>query len=544
MNFSSWYRLLLSAALAGGIVVTFRQSWRREHVKSAPLGIGGKPQVLETAVWFPPTLILWAQLLLLLLLAALWSPAQAAQTMVARALDMTLHLSAWFLALTAAMPLLRRRFRARTCAILWLLPTIAQYFCLLPSKQPFPRWSIYVPQPVLRWLLGLWAAGAAAVLGWYCLSHGWFCLRLRRSRRPETDEAVTALWRRELERAGYRPVRLFRTGAVSAPLSLGFTRWTRATVLPEQPYTEAELTWIFRHEIRHLQRGDISTKFFLAFANACCWWNPLVWLATRRAAEDLELSCDELVLTPEAAVTSATIFTANEAPEEFRGFTHDTAALYAYFDTLPAERLLQSTQDRDPGDGRSLYLILDTAWGWEVITLTDLGAVRQTYVRTEDRSEKTVTSYRLLAPLDWSQIEACLLPDEAEAEVPPVDVTVRVSLTVGDGVDGPVELKPVEAAATSEAGEVLWATGDSDHALELYAAEEGTLLLDFPQQPDSFTLFLTGEDGQAVLSLSGASQSVSVPAPVGSALRLEVSYPLEDGGVCEATYQLRISPME
>ncbi|HIR50568.1 MAG TPA: M56 family metallopeptidase [Candidatus Avoscillospira avicola] len=628
MNFSGWYRVLLSAVLAGGIVVTFRQSWRREHVESAPLGIGCKPQVLETAVWFPPTVILWAQLLLLLLLAALWSPAQAVQAMTSQALDMALHLSAWFLALTAAMPLLRRRFRARTCAILWLLPAIAQYFCLLPPKQPLPRWSIYVPQPALRWLLGLWGAGAAAVLGWYCLSHGWFCLRLRRSRRPETDEAVTALWRRELERAGYRSVRLFRTGAVSAPLSLGFTRWTRATVLPEQPYTEAELSWIFRHEIRHLQRGDVSTKFFLAFANACCWWNPLVWLATRRAAEDLELSCDELVLegadqaqrkayaalllraagprqafttclsgaaatlryrlkrvlepgarslglgllavamflctlscglvsfsdsrgsltalalTPEAAVTSATIFTANEGPEEFRGFTHDTAALYAYFDTLPAERLLQSAGDRDPGDGRSLELYLDTAWGWETITLTDRGAVRQTYVRTEDRHEKAVTSYRLLAPLDWAEIEACLLPDEAEAEVPPMDVTVTVSLTVGDGVDGPVKLKPVEAAATSEAGDVLWATGHSDHALELYAAEEGTLLLDFPQQPDQFNLTVTGADGQTVQSLSGASRSVSVPAPVGSALRLEVTYPLEDGGVCEATYQLRISPME
>ena len=235
MNFSGWYRVLLSAALAGGIVVTFRQSWRREHVESAPLDIGGKPQVLETAVWFPPTLLLWAQLSLVLVLAALWSPAQAVQAMTSQALDMALHLSAWFLALTAAMPLLRRRFRARTCAILWLLPAIAQYFCLLPPKQPLPRWSIYVPQPALRWLLGLWGAGAAAVLGWYCLSHGWFCLRLRRSRRPETDEAVTALWRRELERAGYRSVRLFRTGAVSAPLSLGFTRWTRATVLPEQP---------------------------------------------------------------------------------------------------------------------------------------------------------------------------------------------------------------------------------------------------------------------------------------------------------------------
>ena len=68
--------------------------------------------------------------------------------------------------------------------------------------------------------------------------------------------------------------------------------------------------------------------------------------------------------------------------------------------------------------------------------------------------------------------------------------------------------------------------------------------MDFPQQPDQFNLTVTGADGQTVQSLSGASRSVSVPAPVGSALRLEVTYPLEDGGVCEAIYQLQISPME
>lgn len=27
-----------------------------------------------------------------------------------------------------------------------------------------------------------------------------------------------------------------------------------------------------------------------------CWFNPLMWLAMRKSADDLELSCDEIVL--------------------------------------------------------------------------------------------------------------------------------------------------------------------------------------------------------------------------------------------------------
>ena len=67
-------------------------------------------------------------------------------------------------------------------------------------------------------------------------------------------------------------------------------------MLPERFYSADDLMWIFRHEIRHLQRGDVETKLFLTFCNALCWFCPLVWLATRRAAEDIELSCDEWVL--------------------------------------------------------------------------------------------------------------------------------------------------------------------------------------------------------------------------------------------------------
>lgn len=56
------------------------------------------------------------------------------------------------------------------------------------------------------------------------------------------------------------------------------------------------MQFIFRHEIHHLQRGDVNNKVFFAFCLALCWFNPLIWVAIRKASDDLELSCDEIVL--------------------------------------------------------------------------------------------------------------------------------------------------------------------------------------------------------------------------------------------------------
>ena len=37
-------------------------------------------------------------------------------------------------------------------------------------------------------------------------------------------------------------------------------------------------------------------KCFYILCKALCWFNPLMWLAARRASADLELSCDEMVV--------------------------------------------------------------------------------------------------------------------------------------------------------------------------------------------------------------------------------------------------------
>ena len=83
---------------------------------------------------------------------------------------------------------------------------------------------------------------------------------------------------------------------INTPLTLGMRMKNTTTYLPEHSFTDEEAELIFAHELRHIQRRDTHMKFFLRFCCAFGWIHPLIWVAVRKAEDDLELSCDEIVL--------------------------------------------------------------------------------------------------------------------------------------------------------------------------------------------------------------------------------------------------------
>lgn len=225
-------------------------------------------------------------------------PACTAQGMLSLCFGLFLQISAYDLVLLLLLPLLRRWISARVCALLWLLPN---YLYLI--AQPWMRPD--APKLVLKWdgggiliALAVWAAGFAAVLLWKTAGHLAFRRQLLRDARDVTDGEILALWREEQARAGLpkQTLRLAVSSRAASPLSIGMCRAATRVILPEKEFTPEDLTLIFRHELIHIQRGDSRTKFFLVFCTAMCWFNPLMWIAMRRSAEDLELSCDEAVL--------------------------------------------------------------------------------------------------------------------------------------------------------------------------------------------------------------------------------------------------------
>lgn len=213
-----------------------------------------------------------------------------------------LELGVYYVLLMAVMPWLRRWVSARVCAMLWLLPDWIYVFVgRLDLPTDGKKLVLHAPGTLVYVLLAVWAVGAVGVMVWKIGSHLAFRRRILKNAVPVTDGQTLHVWEAELERAWIRKCRwkLVRSDAVTTPLSIGLYNRTTRIVLPMREYTQEELSLILRHEIIHISRGDPEAKLFLTFCTAMCWFNPLMWAAMRKSADDFELSCDESVLLDE-----------------------------------------------------------------------------------------------------------------------------------------------------------------------------------------------------------------------------------------------------
>ena len=61
--------------------------------------------------------------------------------------------------------------------------------------------------------------------------------------------------------------------------------------------SKIEQSYIIKHEEIHIRRFDHIIKFISSIATSIHWFNPLVWLAFFLMSKDMELSCDEKVIS-------------------------------------------------------------------------------------------------------------------------------------------------------------------------------------------------------------------------------------------------------
>ena len=266
------------------------QRWDEEHLRPRFLPFSGS--------YYLPTLML-----LYPILGAISGGAQkAVQLTLGLLLRVFLEAGIYYVLLLAMMPRLRRWVSARVCAMLWLLPDWLYVFAGRPDRPTDGKMLVlHAPGVLVYVLLAIWAVGAVGVMVWKSGSHLAFRRRILKNAVPVTDGQTLHVWEAELERAWIRKRRwkLVRSEAVTTPLSIGLFNRTTRVVLPMRDYTQEELSLVLRHEIIHISRGDPASKFFLTFCTAMCWFNPLMWAAMRKSADDFELSCDESVLLDE-----------------------------------------------------------------------------------------------------------------------------------------------------------------------------------------------------------------------------------------------------
>ena len=248
----------------------------------------------------------------------------AAKMTLSACFTIFLHISLYYLVLLLILPFLRKVISARACAMLWLVPNylyvIHQSYMELPSPL-----TVITAKGNLTWILfAIWLAGFAAVLVWKIIEHLVFRHHVLRDARPITDPDVLSVWNTIVEDSRFkRPkFKLVTSPNVTTPLTIGLNRRATRVVLPEKKYSKEDLELILRHEIVHIGREDAWNKFFMVFCTAMCWFNPLMWIAMRKSANDMELSCDETVLlgADDATRKQYAILLLDTAGDE-RGFT-------------------------------------------------------------------------------------------------------------------------------------------------------------------------------------------------------------------------------
>ena len=307
--------------LFGG--VTAWSIWSAEDAdrKADPEAEGLRYRSSCDASRLPTLLLLWMGLGLLA-----GGVGFAARSTLSLLFGIFLHVSVYYAFLLAALPLFRKHFSARACAVLWLLPDCL-YVTIQSARHvpaPQPALVLHMPGKLAYWLLSVWLVGFVGILTWRIVSHLRFRHYILKDAQPVTDAKVLDVWQKELDAARFKKVkfRLVSSPWVTTPLSIGLMRRSTRVVLPVREYSEDELALILRHEIIHISRGDMTTKFCLQFCAAVCWFNPLMWAAMRKSADDMELSCDETVLldADDAARQQYAALLLRTAGDE-RGFT-------------------------------------------------------------------------------------------------------------------------------------------------------------------------------------------------------------------------------
>lgn len=86
----------------------------------------------------------------------------------------------------------------------------------------------------------------------------------------------------------------------TGPFTIGIIH--KKIYIPDKSYMEKDLHYILSHEVVHCKEKDTGIKLFAMLVKVLHWFNPFVGLMVRCLEQDIELSCDEIVLEKKSMI--------------------------------------------------------------------------------------------------------------------------------------------------------------------------------------------------------------------------------------------------
>ncbi len=93
-----------------------------------------------------------------------------------------------------------------------------------------------------------------------------------------------------------RPVVILQSAQQTLLVTWG---WLRPVILlpaSATSWSAGRMRIVFAHELAHIGRGDWVTQMLAELLRSIYWFNPLVWIASRRLRREAEQACDDAVI--------------------------------------------------------------------------------------------------------------------------------------------------------------------------------------------------------------------------------------------------------
>lgn len=149
------------------------------------------------------------------------------------------------------------------------------------------------PEEIGKTAAIIWLLGIIVCALWKIYEYRRFLRTIYRSAVLATDSRILAQREECRARLGIkRRVPVYVSTEISCPMLIGF--FCSCIVLPKD--MPADTMLILHHELIHCKRRDIGYKWLFQLALCVHWFNPFIYLFSRKFNMDCELACDEEVM--------------------------------------------------------------------------------------------------------------------------------------------------------------------------------------------------------------------------------------------------------
>lgn len=144
-------------------------------------------------------------------------------------------------------------------------------------------------------LLISWAIGFTCLSCYFIISFIKINKMLKESLPLQKDNFIHS-WIKE-HKMGRTTIALRTCDTIATPMAYGLLR--PSIILPKHMdlSNQQQLEYILMHEMVHIKRHDNIWKLISIFALCIHWFNPIVWIMFHLLKRDLEIACDEKVIT-------------------------------------------------------------------------------------------------------------------------------------------------------------------------------------------------------------------------------------------------------